>query len=163
MAPHSTCLGAVRVWTPVALATIVWLLPGLGCRVRVKPETALTRISMMDTLSSVTENADSPNTASMARGDSTCGDKSGFSFYFIAPPHDRGAPFKENSFIVFLKLIKAVTGQFQTEVLGAGVCSAGCVCQYLSVSHRVGTYKKIEAIRQQAAAAVSGGTSLPSK
>ena len=69
-----TCLGAVRVWIPVALATMVWLLPGLGCSDRVKPEMALTRISVTETLSSVTENADSPNTASMARGDSTCED-----------------------------------------------------------------------------------------
>lgn len=71
---YLTCLGVVRVWRPVALATMVWLLPGLGCSDRVKPEMAWTLISVMDTLSSVTENGDSPNTASTASGDSTCRD-----------------------------------------------------------------------------------------
>ena len=70
-----TCLGAVSVWTPAALATMVWLFPGLGCSDSVRPETAWTRISVMETLSSVTEKADSPNTASTASGDSTCREK----------------------------------------------------------------------------------------
>lgn len=73
MALDFTCLRAVSVWRPVALATMVWLFPGLGCSDRVRPDTAWTRISVMETLSSVTEKADSPSTASMASGDSTCG------------------------------------------------------------------------------------------
>lgn len=35
-----TCLGAVSVWMPAALATMVWLFPGLGCSDRVRPEMA---------------------------------------------------------------------------------------------------------------------------
>lgn len=72
MAAVCTCLGAVSVWRAVALATMVWLFPGLGCSDRVRPDTAWTRISVMETFSSVTEKADSPSTASMASGDSTC-------------------------------------------------------------------------------------------
>lgn len=118
-----TCLGAVSVWMPVALATMVWLLPGLGCSDRVRPEMAWTRISVMETLSSVTEKADSPNTASTASGDSTCREK----MLFYCSPPDSGTSFKsriDNSFIVFLKLIKPMTSQFWIKVLCAVVCSS---------------------------------------
>ncbi len=66
-----TCLRAERVCRPVALATMVWLLPGLGWRLSASPEMAWTRSSTMDILSSTTENCVSPSTASTASGDST--------------------------------------------------------------------------------------------
>lgn len=48
---------------------------------------------------------------------------------FIAPPHDGGPTFEQNGFIVFLKLIKALTAQFQSE--GPGRC---CLFHWMRVS-----------------------------
>lgn len=76
-----TCLRVESVCRPVALATMVWLLPGLGWRLSASPEMAWTRSSTMDTFSSTTENCVSPSTASTASGDSTWNHQNKMRFY----------------------------------------------------------------------------------
>lgn len=141
-----TCLGAVSVCRPVALATMVWLFPGLGCRDRVRPETAWTRISVMETFSSVTEKADSPRTASTASGDSTCREDGGnkthlaHTMVFILSGCDRGTPSSESSPTALLSLCSSWS--LWRDSFGLKCCvlvfAAVCLqptCQCLSVHH----------------------------
>lgn len=72
----------------------------------------------------MTENADSPNTASIASGDSTCGRQDAVLLRVHMTEGHRLKSRIDSGFIVFLKLIKLMTSQFWMKVLCA-VCLFG--------------------------------------